>query len=59
MEIERELKERPLEEDILSYESDHLPKEKIVTDSKGETNYKENWKGKEPTVEINFRPKFR
>ena len=57
VEIERELRERPLEEDILSDESDHLPKYKIVTDSEGETNDMENRKGKEPTVEINTRPR--
>jgi len=33
VEIERELKERPLEEDVQSDESDHLPKERIITDS--------------------------
>ena len=35
IEIERELRERPLEEDVQSDESDHLPKERIVTDSSG------------------------
>ena len=42
IEIERELKESPLEEDIQSDESDHLPKGRIVTDSEGENSKRNN-----------------
>ena len=58
IEIERELRERPRLEDVLSDESDHLPKYKIVTDSEGENDKEEKQKGKKPAVWINTRPKI-
>jgi len=58
VEIERELRERPRLEDVLSDETDHLPKYKIVTDSEEENSMKEKQKRKKPEVVINERPKF-
>jgi len=56
VEIERELRERPRLEDVLSDESDHLPKYKIVTDSEEEIIKKRKKKKKKPEVVINERP---
>jgi len=59
VEIERELRERPRLEDVLSDESDHLPKYKIVTDSEEENIEKRKKKKKKPKVVINERPNLR
>ena len=40
MEIEQEVRERPLEEDVQSDELDHLPKLRVVTDSSEEERMK-------------------
>jgi hypothetical protein len=58
VEIERELRERPRLSDVLSDESDHLPKYKKVTDSEEENSMKEKQKRKKPEVVINERPKI-
>jgi hypothetical protein len=40
VQVEREVRERPLEEDVQSDESDHLPKLRVVTDSSEEERMK-------------------
>ncbi len=62
IQVERELRERPRLSDVLSDESDHLPKYKVFTDSEGETKRKaktgKKKKGKkEPEVVIEERSK--
>jgi len=57
IQVERELRERPRLEDVLSDESDHLPKYKVFTDYERENDKKEKRKGKKPEVWINERPK--
>ena len=48
IEVERELKERRRLSDILSEESDHLPKYKVFTQSEGESEIEEPRKGNKP-----------
>jgi len=48
IEVERELKERRRLSDILSEESDHLPKYKVFTQSEGESEKEEPRKGNKP-----------
>jgi len=55
VEIEREIRERPRLSDVLSDESDHLPKYKIVTDLEEESIEKR--KRKKQQVVIEGRPK--
>jgi hypothetical protein len=59
IQVERELKERPRLSDVLSDESDHLPKYKVFTDSEGEMIRKEEEekKNRPPEAFIEERPK--
>jgi len=58
IQVERELRERPRLSDVLSDESDHLPKYKVFTDSEGEMMRKEEEERKnKPEVFIEERPK--
>jgi len=60
IQVERELRERPRLSDVLSDESDHLPKYKVFTDSEGEMMRKEEKERKnKPEVVIEERPKLR
>ncbi len=64
IQVERELRERPRLSDVLSDESDHLPKYKVFRDSEGEfyekeRKEKEKQKGKKPPARVvEDRPKL-
>jgi len=58
IQVERELRERPRLSDVLSDESDHLPKYKVFTDSEGEMMRKaEEERKNKPEIFIEERPK--
>ena len=61
IQVERELRERPRLSDVLSDESDHLPKYKVFTDSEGEMKRKaeieRKQKGKQKEMVFEERPK--
>ena len=58
IQVERELRERPRLSDVLSDESDHLPKLKVFTESEGEMMRRvEEERKNKPEVFIEERPK--
>jgi hypothetical protein len=64
IQVERELRERRRLSDVLSEQSDHLPKYKVFTHSEGESEKEEPRKGKKgkkppPPITWEYRPKCR